>query len=195
MITVGFIWLLAYILGSLPFGVWLARSRSVDLRQHGSGNIGATNVARTLGKKAGLLVLLADGCKGVVSVAIADQALATSWEVGTAGLMAFLGHLFSVFLKFKGGKGVAVGLGVFLYLMPFAALSAIAVFAVAIGFSKYVSIGSMTAALAIPLFGALYTAPLPYIYLSMIIALIVIWKHKDNIRRLVAGEEGVFLRK
>ena len=189
------IWLLAYILGSLPFGAWYARTRNIDLREHGSGNIGATNVARTLGKKAGLLILLADCAKGIVPVAIADQVLATGAEVAIAGLMAFLGHIFSVFLKFKGGKGVATGLGVFLYLMPLAALSAIAVFAVATGLSKYISIGSMTAALSIALFGWLYSAPLPYVYLSLTAALIVIWKHKDNIQRLFAGDESKFLRK
>jgi len=191
----GLIWLLAYILGSLPFGTWYAQTRNIDLRKHGSGNIGATNIARTLGKKAGLLILVADCFKGLAPVAIADQVLASQAEVGTAGLMAFLGHLFSVFLKFKGGKGVATGLGVFLYLMPWAALSAIAVFAISTGLSKYVSIGSMTAAISIPLFGLLYKAPFPYIFLALIVALIVIMKHRDNIRRIFAGEESKFLRK
>lgn len=191
----GLIWLLAYILGSLPFGIWFARTRNIDLRKHGSGNIGATNVARTLGKKAGLLILSADCCKGLGAVAAADQVLAAPAAVGAAGLMAFLGHLFSVFLKFKGGKGVATGLGVFLYLMPLAALSAIAVFAISTGLTKYVSMGSMTAAISIPLFGLLYKAPHAYIYLSLIVAMMVIIKHKDNIRRLLAGEESKFLRK
>ena len=102
--TAGFMWLSAYILGSLSFGAWFARSRNIDLREHGSGNIGATNVARTLGKKAGMLILLADCSKGVVAVALADKVLAESAEVAAAGLAVFLGHLFSIFLKFKGGK-------------------------------------------------------------------------------------------
>lgn len=189
------IWLLAYVLGSLPFGVWFARTRNVDLRQHGSGNIGATNVARTLGKKAGLLILFADCCKGAVPVAIADRALGSHTEVAVAGLMAFLGHLFPVFLKFKGGKGVATGLGVFIYLMPLATLSAIAIFGLILGITKYVSIGSMAAAVSIPALGMLFKAPQPYIYLALIVALLVVIKHIDNIRRLLDGTEAQFLGK
>jgi len=191
----GFIWLFAYILGSLPFGVWIARTHNIDIRNHGSGNIGATNVARTLGKKAGLLALFADCSKGVVSVAIADRVLANETDVAIAGLLTFLGHLFSVFLKFKGGKGVATGLGVFLYLMPMPTLCAIVLFAATLGISKYVSISSMTAAASIPLFGLLFKLQLPYIFLSLIIALLVIVKHMDNIRRILEGKESQFLRK
>jgi len=189
------IWVLAYILGSLPFGVWLARSRNIDIQKHGSGNIGATNVARTLGKKAGVIILLADCFKGFISVVIADQFLGNEFEVGIAGLMAFLGHIFSIFLKFKGGKGVATGLGVFIYLMPFATISGILVFAIFLGLTKFVSLGSISAAIVIPLFGLFYETPKPYIFISAIISIIVIFKHKDNIERLIAGEESKFLRK
>ena len=186
---------MAYILGSLPFGAWFARSRNIDIQKHGSGNTGATNVARTLGKKAGALVLLADCFKGFVSVLIADQILGNELEVGIAGLTAFLGHICSIFLKFKGGKGVATGLGVFLYIMPLATLSAIVVFAIILGLTKYVSLGSISAAAAIPLFGLIFETPRLFIYISLIISIIVILKHKGNIKRLFAGEESKFLRK
>jgi glycerol-3-phosphate acyltransferase PlsY len=189
------IWILAYLLGSLPFGAWIARSKNIDIQKQGSGNIGATNVARTLGKKAGLLVLFADCFKGYISVVIADRILGNEIEVGIAGLMAFLGHIFSIFLKFKGGKGVATGLGVFLYMMPFATLMAIVVFALILGLTKYVSLGSISAAIAVPLSGLILGTPRPYIYISVIISVIVVVKHKDNIERLIAGEESKFLRK
>ena len=189
------IWILSYFLGSLPFGAWIARSQNIDIQKHGSGNIGATNVARTLGKKAGILVLLADCFKGFISVVIADQILGNEIEVGIAGLMAFLGHIFSIFLKFKGGKGVATGLGVFMYIMPSATLSAIVIFALFLGLTKYVSLGSISAAIAIPLFGLIFETPRPYIFISVIISIIVIFKHKSNIERLIAGEESKFLRK
>ncbi|MGV7220540.1 MAG: glycerol-3-phosphate 1-O-acyltransferase PlsY [Nitrospinales bacterium] len=189
------VWILAYILGSLPFGAWFARSRNIDIQKHGSGNIGATNVARTLGKKAGLLVLLADCFKGFISVVIADQILGSEFEVGVAGLMAFLGHIYSIFLKFKGGKGVATGLGVFLFIMPFATLSAIGVFALVLCLTKYISLSSISAALSIPLFGLLFNTPQSYIFISVIISVIVTLKHKDNIERLIVGKESKFLRK
>ena len=124
--------LFAYLLGSIPFGVLLAKLKHVDLRQHGSGNIGATNVARTLGKTAGILTLLGDCGKGYLAPWVAGLLLDTHWGIAMAGLMAFLGHIFSVFLKFKGGKGVATGLGVFLFLMPEAGLSSIVVFVISL---------------------------------------------------------------
>ncbi len=186
---------LAYLLGSIPCGVLLARARNIDIRQQGSGNIGATNVARILGKKAGVITLLGDMAKGCVTVLIADYWTPQLEIVAVAGLMAFLGHLYSVFLKFKGGKGVATGLGIFLYLMPIAALCAVAAFSIALWATAYVSIGSITATLLLPVFGWALGAPLPYIYCSMAIAVFVIYKHRDNIVRLKAGTEARFLRK
>ncbi len=131
--------LTAYLLGSIPFGVIVARLNKVDLRQHGSGNIGATNVARTLGKKLGVLTLIGDALKGVVAVALADFLLSNPVHIASAGLFAFLGHLFPVFLKFQGGKGVATGLGVFLYLMPLSTLSSMAIFGITLWLWNFVS--------------------------------------------------------
>lgn len=188
-------WGLAYFLGAIPFGVLIARSQKINIREHGSGNIGATNIARTLGKKAGVLTLIGDCAKGFVAVAIASAALDNDIHVAVAALLAFLGHLFPVFLKFKGGKGVATGLGIFLYLMPSATISATVVFAIVMGISRYVSISSIFAALALPLFGVFYQMPDTYVYTSAVISTLAILKHHANIRRLLAGTETRFGQK
>lgn len=188
-------WGLAYFLGAIPFGVLIARSQKINIREHGSGNIGATNIARTLGKKAGVLTLIGDCAKGFVAVAIASATLDNDIHVAVAALLAFLGHLFPVFLKFKGGKGVATGLGIFLYLMPSATISATVVFALVMGISRYVSISSIFAALALPLFGVFYQMPATYVYTSAVISSLAILKHHANIRRLLAGTETRFGQK
>ncbi len=187
--------LLAYLIGSIPFGVVLAKFRRVDLRQHGSGNIGATNVTRALGKTAGILTLLGDCGKGYLAVWIAGQLLETQWAVAVAGLMAFLGHVFSIFLKFKGGKGVATGLGVFLYLMPWAGLASIGVFAVSFMINRYVSFSSILAAVSIPWFGYYFQAPGPSIYVATAAAIITAVRHYENIQRLFDGTEAKFMKK
>ena len=110
--------LLAYLCGSVPFGVLLAKTQNMDIREHGSGNIGATNVARTMGKKAGLITLAGDVLKGLLVVFIASQWFDSTMVTAMAGLAVFLGHLYSIFLKFKGGKGVATGLGILSFAMP-----------------------------------------------------------------------------
>ena len=184
--------MLAYLLGSVPFGVVLAKLRRVDLCQHGSGNIGATNVHRTLGKTAGILTLLGDCGKGYLAVWIAGQLLEAQWAVALAGLMAFLGHVFSIFLKFKGGKGVATGLGVFLYLIPWAGLISIGVFAITLAFTQYVSISSLLAAISIPWVGIYVQAPGPSIYVATAAAIITAIRHRENIQRLVHGTETKF---
>ncbi len=183
------VWSLAYFLGAIPFGVLIARSRKINIQEHGSGNIGATNIARTIGAKAGILTLLGDCTKGVVAVAIASATLDNKIDVSVAALLAFLGHLFPVFLKFKGGKGVATGLGIFLYLMPPASLSAMGVFGLAIVVSRYVSIGSILAAISLPVFGVFYKMPSAYIYTSATISALSILKHQKNIQRLLNGTE------
>lgn len=187
--------LISYLLGSIPFGVVLARLRKTNIREHGSGNIGATNVARVLGKKLGALTLFGDALKGVAAVGLAALVLGEPVGIALAGLMAFLGHLYSVFLKFKGGKGVATGLGIFLFMTPLAALSAMGVFAVALWTTGYVSAASMLASLFLPLFALFYKMPLPYIYAAVIVGLLVIHKHYDNIQRIIAGTEARFLEK
>ena len=187
--------ILAYLLGSIPFGVVLAKLKRVDLREHGSGNIGATNVSRTLGKTAGILTLIGDGGKGYLAVWIAEQLLVDQWAVAVAGLMAFLGHVFSVFLKFKGGKGVATGLGVFLYLMPWAGLSSIGVFTAILILTRYVSVSSILAAMSIPWLGYYFNAPGPFIYVAAAAGIVTAFRHRENIQRLVDGTESKFIKK
>jgi len=189
------VWSLSYLLGSVPIGVILARTQQINIREHGSGNIGATNVARTLGKKLGVLTLLGDTLKGLAAVVLAAAVLGGHLQIAVAGLMAYLGHLFSVFLKFKGGKGVATGLGVFVYLLPYPTLCSVGVFALVLSVSKYVSLGSILAALSLPLFGAFYKTPPTDIYTAVISALLTTYKHHENIRKILAGTEASFLKK
>ena len=189
------IWSFAYALGSIPFGVLLARSQNIDLRKHGSKNIGATNVTRILGSKAGTLTLLGDTLKGSLGVAIASWITNDPFTVAGAGIMVILGHLFSVFLKFKGGRGVATGLGVHLYIMPIVTLEAIAVFVLALWISKYVSLSSIIAAISLPIFGIFFDIPFAYKCMSLVIATLIICKHHGNIRRIFKGTEPRFLKK
>ena len=187
------IWSFAYALGSIPFGVLLARTQNIDLRNHGSKNIGATNVTRILGRKAGTLTLLGDTFKGSLSVAIASWITNDPFTIAGAGIMVILGHLFSFFLKFKGGRGVATGLGVHLYIMPIVTLEAVAVFVLTLWISKYVSLRSIIAAISLPIFGIFFDMPFPYKCMSLAIATLIIYKHHGNIRRIVAGTEPRFL--
>jgi acyl phosphate:glycerol-3-phosphate acyltransferase len=187
--------LVSYLIGSIPFGVVLARARNMNIREHGSGNIGATNVARVMGKKAGLLTLLGDVLKGLLVVFGAGSLYEKPELIALAGLMVFLGHLYSIFLKFKGGKGVATSLGLFSYIMPWATLCAVGVFALSLWISSYVSIGSIMAAISLPLFAIFFKLPLPYIYLAVIVGLFTVQRHYGNILRLIEGTEAKFIRK
>ena len=189
------IWFFAYALGSIPFGVLLARTQNIDLREHGSKNIGATNVTRILGKKAGALTLLGDTLKGLLGVAMASWISDDPFTIAGAGIMVFLGHLFSVFLNFKGGRGVATGLGIHFYIMPIEALGAVAVFVFTLWVSKYVSLSSIIAAIALAIFAMFFETPFPYKCMSLGIAVLIVYKHYENIRRIVAGTESPFLKK
>ena len=187
--------LISYLIGSIPFGVVLARAQRIDIREQGSGNIGATNVARVLGKKAGLLTLLGDVLKGLLVVFGASLLYEKPLVIALAGLMVFLGHLYSIFLKFKGGKGVATSLGLFSYIMPWATLCAVGVFSACLWISGYVSIGSIMAAISLPLFAIFFKLPLPYIYLAGIVGLLTVQRHYGNILRLIEGAEAKFFKK
>ncbi len=187
--------LVSYLLGSIPFGVVLARAQKVNLAEHGSGNIGATNAARVLGKKAGILTLLGDLLKGLLAVFIADLFLKDPTGIAIAGALAFTGHLYSVFLKFKGGKGVATGLGVLLYVIPIATVCAVGIFGLVLWSTRYVSLGSILSALTIPVFAWYFKEALPYVYLSSFIAIFTLGRHRENIKRLKAGTENKFASK
>jgi acyl phosphate:glycerol-3-phosphate acyltransferase len=182
----------AYLMGSIPFGVLISKKEDVAITEHGSGNIGATNVFRTVGKKAGLLTLLGDFFKGLLPVLIAFFLTKSVIITGIAGVLTVFGHMFSLFLKFKGGKGVATSLGVFIGMMPYAALSAIAVWLILCYVTRYVSFASMVASLSVPLFAGLFDAPKFYIIASALIAAFIVFKHKDNLKKLLAGEESKF---
>lgn len=189
-----FIWIVgAYLVGSIPTGLILARLVSgVDIRQQGSGNIGATNAYRTVGKTVGILTLTGDCLKGLIPVLAArHSALQEPW-IAAVGLAAFLGHVFTIFLRFKGGKGVATGLGVFLALTPTSVLVALFLFIVVVAFTRYVSLGSITAAAILPLASLFLGYPAERVATSLVIALIVIAKHHENIGRLLNGTENRF---
>jgi len=191
--------LLAYLLGSIPFGLIMASLfGGADVRKAGSGNIGATNVARVAGPLPGILTLLFDAGKGWFAVWIAGRAL--SADAGTmvlAGFLALLGHCFPVWLRFRGGKGVATAAGIFAALCPQAMLAALILFALVVWHWRYVSLGSITAAAAIPVLvyflWAPHFAPPTIVDLgSLAIALLVIFQHRGNIGRLARGEEPQF---
>ncbi len=186
--------LVAYVFGSIPFGLLIGRRiGGTDVRSAGSGNIGATNVGRLLGKKWGLVTLFCDMNKAMIPVGLSKYLLrgAPNSEVWVSlvGLAAFLGHLFPVYLKFKGGKGVATALGVFLTLAPGAALCAVGLFALSAGLSGYVSVGSLTAASAMPFLVWFFGDSGVYVWLAAVVALCVWIKHRDNIHRLLNRTE------
>ena len=202
--TLTTLWLLilalAYLLGSIPFGYLLVRIfRHQDVRSTGSGNIGATNVARSGGKALGILTLLLDALKGYLAVLIATHfAPATPHGPSTlaiaAAVAAVIGHVFPIWLGFKGGKGIATALGVFLALVPWVALSALGLFILVVALTRLVSLGSILAAISIPLFAlALVPHRSPALLLGLsAISLLTIVKHHANIGRLLHGTESRF---
>jgi len=184
--------LASYLLGSVPTGLLLGKALGVDIRTYGSGNIGATNVYRALGRRVGVITLLGDCLKGLLPVLVTRwYGLPDIWVVA-AGLAAFLGHIYTVFLRFKGGKGVATALGVFLGFSPLAVLIALGVFALILGKWRYVSLASITAAAAMPLIVAVIDRRPLIIIMTLLIATLVIWKHRENIGRLKTGTEHRF---
>ncbi len=182
--------LFAYLVGSIPIGVLLARLKGKDPRKVGSGNIGATNVMRSAGKMLGILTLLGDVLKGFIPTFIAIRLGEPVLVIALVGLAVFSGHLFPVFLKFKGGKGVATGAGVFLAIHPLVILISFIIFVIVFLIWKYVSLGSLVGTAVIPLLFVLLKAPLEYIFFSLLIACCVFIKHKENIKRLLAGTEN-----
>ncbi len=180
----------AYLLGSVPFGLLLTKLLSDrDPREHGSGNIGATNAMRTGGKLVGALTLLADITKGVIPVLLALLAgLPETWIAAIAAA-TFLGHIFPLYLGFKGGKGVATMLGVMLLWQPVAAGIGILVWLIALKTSHYVSLSSILAAVLLPLLIVSTGGSVPALLVGVMIAALVTWKHADNIKRLMDGTE------
>jgi len=188
-----FLLIFAYLLGSVPTGVILAKAFSdVDPRTQGSRNIGATNVFRTAGKKLGAITLLGDILKGFIPVAIARVSIDSYFWVGAVALVSFLGHLYPIFLKFKGGKGIATGLGVFLALAPLPAILSCLIFAAVVYRWRYISLGSLSATAAFPIFLALLNPHRAYIPFALAIGALIFYRHRENIERLLAGKESKF---
>ena len=193
---------LAYLLGSIPFGYLLVRLKvGGDVRETGSGGTGATNVTRRAGKGVGVLTLLLDLLKGSAAMLVARALLGAGegaqWWVCAAGAAAVLGHVFPVWLRFRGGKGVATGLGVFLVLAPLATLCALVVFVAVVWLWRYVSLGSIAAASVLPLavwslsaLGISDRATKPLLLLSVLGAALIVLMHRANVGRLLRGEEN-----
>ena len=192
--AVPLLFLLAYALGSLPTGYLVGRLRHTDLREHGSGNLGATNVYRVLGVWAAVPVVVVDVAKGFV-----PAAMFPGWD-GTAGtglavaygLAAIAGHVWPFTLRFRGGKGVATGAGVLLALAPLTTLIALFVWIGVVSLTRYVSVGSIATATLVPLLALVFDAPPATVWFCAVVALFVWWTHRDNLRRLAAGTEHRF---
>lgn len=181
----------AYLIGSIPTGVIVSKIiGGRDPRLVGSGNIGATNVLRSGGKKAGIITLLGDIAKGAFPVFLALQVSGSYTVIGTIAFSAFLGHLYPIFLGFRGGKGVATAAGIFLVISPLAFFLASLVFTVIVIKTRYVSLGSLGSGLSMPLLISLFTDSKAYILLSLLITVFILYKHKDNIKRIIEGREN-----
>ena len=200
--------LTGYLLGSIPFGFLVGKARGIDIRQHGSGNIGATNVVRTLGRNWGVFVFILDVLKGVVAVQLAERVLGIDLAPpGTlhlskellgiiAGMACILGHNYPAWLGFKGGKGVATSAGVLIGLMPLAAVIGLGVWGSAFYISRYVSLASILAAVSLPVIVfALERRANELFWFSLVISTLAILRHRANIQRLLAGTEHRFEKK
>ena len=197
--------LIGYLLGSIPSGFLVGKCRGIDIRQHGSGNIGATNVVRTLGRNWGALVFALDVLKGIVAVQLAMRGLACAGAVCPipadqlgilAGFGCFVGHCFPVWLGFKGGKGVATGAGILIGLTPWTAALGLLIWVVVYYSSRYVSLASIVAAVSLPLLVWLLQRQLSAVFwFTLVISALATWRHRTNIQRLLAGTESRFEKK
>ena len=185
--------ILSYFFGTIPSGVWIGKIfKNIDVRDYGSKNSGATNSYRVLGAKLGIAVLIIDVLKGFIPLYIASKFNLAYNDLVILGLVAILAHTFSCFISFKGGKGVATSLGVFLFLAPVITLILLVIFILVVYFTKYISLGSITAAFLLPIF-TFFTHRDTYLFtLSVVIAIFVIYRHKTNISRLLSGTENKF---
>jgi glycerol-3-phosphate acyltransferase PlsY len=197
--------IVAYLIGSIPFGYLIVRHKvGEDVRESGSGGTGATNVSRRAGKAAGVVTLLLDALKGAVAIVVAHRLIGEvgpniDWLTAVAAMAAIAGHIFPVWLRFRGGKGVATGVGVFLMLAPIAVSCAAIMFLVLVFITKYVSLGSIVAAAMIPLFvfmDMVFSEPIsdlrPLLTATVVGAMLIIFAHRGNIRRLAEGTEPKF---
>lgn len=186
----------AYLLGAIPTAYLFGKAKKgIDIREHGSGNVGATNAFRVLGKLPGILVLVIDVVKGAVAVTLLPHLIKPitpidySWLLAFLGMLAIAGHIWTPFLRFKGGKGVATSLGVFLFLDPVSTLIALGVWLAVLLLFRYVSISSVLAAITLPIAMVSFLRPFPIVLISSIDCIIICYKHKSNLRKLLLGTE------
>lgn len=190
--------IIAYFIGSIPTGVWLGKKfKNIDIREHGSRNSGATNSYRVLGAKLGISVLIGDVLKGFLPVFIASKFIESNNLLAIIGLVSILAHTFSIFIKFKGGKGVATSLGVYLFLAPKVVLILFIVFVVVVSISKFISLGSVICATLLPILMIVLNLSnlkdnLNLIIVSFIVGIFVLYRHRSNIARLISGYENKF---
>jgi glycerol-3-phosphate acyltransferase PlsY len=179
----------SYLIGSIPFALILARRWGADLRAVGSGNLGAANVMRASGVKAGLLVAALDMAKGAASVWIASSVSDGADLPAAAGLAAIVGHIYPIWLRFRGGKGVATACGVFAMLTPAAVPPALALFAAVVWLTKYISLASVVATIALPPIAYAFGAPAPAVAAAVAASAIIVFRHRSNVLRLWTGTE------
>ena len=183
----------AYIIGSIPFGLILGKLIwKKDLRRFGSRNVGATNAWRVLGRKAGVLVFILDFLKGQIGVLLGACIIGTPSAMVIGGFLAIIGHVTSIFSGFKGGKGVSTGLGVLSILMPKVMLIVFVVWLILTLLTRYVSVGSIVAAVLTPILAAAFHMPAPYFAFALAAAVVIVWRHRENLKRLREGRENKF---
>jgi glycerol-3-phosphate acyltransferase PlsY len=185
----------SYLIGSIPSGVWIGKKISgLDIREHGSKNTGATNAIRVLGAKIGIIVLLLDILKGAIPLLIGKYLFKYYDDLYLLiiGVVVIIGHILSLFLKFKGGKGVATSLGVFFVIVPKVMITILIIFSIVVYFTRFVSLGSILSALSFSFLTYFYYGvdKIMTIYFGIIIGIYIIYKHKTNIQRLFKGEEN-----
>lgn len=185
----------SFLLGSIPVGFLVAKAKGVDILHEGSGNIGTTNVIRVLGPGLGLFVFILDVLKGYIPAYVAYVLFHSQEWSFAAGVTSVLGHSFSPFLKFKGGKGIATGLGMFLGASPMVGLSALAVFTTVMAITMTVSMASISAAIVLLPFGIVFKDPQSLLVAYGVVGLFIVWRHMPNIKRILAKEEPKFGQK
>jgi glycerol-3-phosphate acyltransferase PlsY len=189
MVTVLLV-VIGYILGSIPTGLLVARwQKGVDIRQHGSGNIGMTNVLRAVGKGAAALTLVGDLAKGLIPVLLARAWLVSPWAIGFVALATVVGHMYPLFAGFHGGKGVATTLGASIPLLPGPLLLAFIVWVVCVALRRQISLGSLASAATLPVVALLWGSPTAYVLYALVAAALIWYRHRENIQRLLAGTE------
>ena len=189
------LFILAYLVGSIPNALWIGKIfKNIDVREFGSGNVGATNATRVLGWKLGVMVLIFDAFKGMIFIIIARKLGLEDIYVVLIGLAAILGHSYSIYLKFKGGKAVATSLGVMLVLIPKVVMILIIVFLLIVIISGYVSLASISVAGLLPILSYIMYNNIIAL-LSLVVGMLVIWRHKSNIKNLLEGKEDKFYDK